>query len=115
VQLRLKVGGCASTPPIGLPQLPQLQLPSASQCHIACLPPLRHLTSYAPDTDADASGDISMADLRGPGKAVQHPLPIKPDTWQEVRSFWHCSRRCSKSRSVCGLCGPLLAQPCCCC
>ncbi|KAL4854865.1 Methyl-CpG-binding domain protein 2 [Chlorella vulgaris] len=32
----------------------------------------------------DASGDISMADLRGPGKAVQHPLPIKPDTWQEA-------------------------------
>jgi hypothetical protein len=27
---------------------------------------------------------VTMADLRGPGKHSLHPLPVKPDTWQEV-------------------------------
>ncbi len=33
---------------------------------------------------AGANSDVTMADLRGPGKHSLHPLPLKPDTWQEV-------------------------------
>jgi hypothetical protein len=37
---------------------------------------------------AGANSDVTMSDLRGPGKHP-HPLAVKPETWQEVGGLAH--------------------------
>jgi hypothetical protein len=46
----------------------------------ACLLLLPATNSSLP---AGANSDVTMSDLRGPGKHP-HPLAVKPETWQEV-------------------------------
>ena len=42
---------------------------------------------------AGANSDVTMSDLRGPGKHP-HPLAVKPETWQEVRVCWDTALGC---------------------